>query len=90
MRNFLGAGASTEYHILKNFNSPKQELPMKKSRRELAREIIANLRRGMNRPPLDASQRKDLPEPTPFMPMPLIRPTLIRSRRSGQLQTSHS
>jgi hypothetical protein len=57
----------------------------KKSRRELAREIIANLRRGMNRPPLDASQRKDLPEPTPFMPMPLI-----RSKRSGQLQTSHS
>jgi hypothetical protein len=62
----------------------------KKSRRELAREIIANLRRGMNRPPLDASQRKDLPEPTPFMPMPLIRSTLIRSKRSGQLQTSHS
>jgi hypothetical protein len=57
----------------------------KKSRRELAREIIANLRRGMNRPPLDTSQRKNFPEPTPFMPMPLI-----RSRRTGQLQTSHS
>jgi len=57
----------------------------KKSRKELAREIIANLRRGMNRPPLGASERKDFPEPTPFMPMPLI-----RSKRSGQLQTSHS
>lgn len=73
----------------------------KKSRRELAREIIANLRRGMNRPPLSASEhaiaselsaseRKALPEPTPFMPMPFMRSTFVRSRRSGQLQTSHS
>jgi len=57
----------------------------KKSRRELAREIIANLRRGMNRPPLEASERREIPAPEPFMPMPLI-----RSKRSGQLQTSHS
>jgi hypothetical protein len=53
---------------------------MKKSRRELAREIIANLRRGMNRPPLDASQRKDLPavhayafDPFHFDPLQEIR-----------------
>ena len=55
----------------------------KKTRRELAREIIANLRRGMNRPPqADAKISSDAP---PFTPMPLV-----RSRRSGQLQTSHS
>jgi hypothetical protein len=60
----------------------------KKSRRELAREIIASLRLGMNRPPKNESERKSLPEATPFtpfMPLPLVRP-----RRSGQLQTSHS
>jgi hypothetical protein len=56
----------------------------KKSRKELAREIIANLRRGMGRPPLDEAARKQTPEATPFMPMPLI-----RSKRTGQLQTSH-
>jgi hypothetical protein len=57
----------------------------KKSRRELAREIIASLRLGMNRPPKNESERKSLPEATPFMPLPLVRP-----RRTGQLQTSHS
>lgn len=57
----------------------------KKSRRELAREIIANLRRGMGRPPLDEAARKQPTEAvTPFIPMPLV-----RSRRTGQLQTSH-
>jgi hypothetical protein len=57
----------------------------KKSRKELAREIIAMLRRGMNRQPANESQPKDAPEATPFVPMPMVRP-----RRSGQLQTSHS
>jgi hypothetical protein len=55
----------------------------KKSRIQMAREIIANLRRGMNRPPA-AEPRNNLTEATPFVPMPLVRP-----RRSGQLQTSH-
>jgi hypothetical protein len=57
----------------------------KKSRKELAREIIAMLRRGMNREPANESQRKDQPEPTPFVPMPMV-----RNKRTGQLQTSHS
>jgi hypothetical protein len=57
----------------------------KKSRKELAREIIANLRRGMNRPPIDESAPKDLPKATPFLPMPFV-----RNSRSRQMQTSHS
>jgi hypothetical protein len=58
---------------------------MKKSRKELAREIIANLRRGMNRPLTRETTGKPLPEATPFMPQPLLRPS-----RPRQLQTSHS
>jgi hypothetical protein len=60
-------------------------MKMKKSRIELAREIIANLRRGMNRP--EASEKKSSAVLTaePFMPMPS--PPV---RRTRQLQTSHS
>jgi hypothetical protein len=58
---------------------------MKKSRKELAREIIANLRRGMNRPLTRETTDKPLLEATPFMPQPLPRPSRPRS-----LQTSHS
>lgn len=58
----------------------------KKSRIELAREIIANLRRGMNRPlNISGSSRLSSVQVTPYAPAPLIRPT-----RSRQLQTSHS
>jgi hypothetical protein len=57
----------------------------KKSRRELAREIIANLRMGMNRPPKSEQQHKNPPDAPPFMPMPLVRPG-----RPRPLQTSHS
>jgi hypothetical protein len=58
---------------------------MKKSRKELAREIIANLRRGLKRPLTDETTRMSLPEATPFMPLPMVRPS-----RTRQLQTSHS
>ncbi len=57
----------------------------KKSRKELAQEIIAMLRRGMNRQPASDASRKDVPEATPFMPSPLV-----RSSRTRPLQTSHS
>ena len=57
----------------------------KKTRKELAREIIENLRRGMNRPIKTETASKNPPEAPAFTPMPLV-----RSRRSGQLQTSHS
>ena len=65
----------------------------KKSRIELAREIIAHLRQGMNRPPVTQPTRNSLPEATPFMPSPM--PTghsmpFARSKRSSQLQTSQS
>jgi hypothetical protein len=47
----------------------------KKSRIELAREIIANLRRGMNRQPAQPTAQNNLHvEPTPFMPAPMPRP----------------
>ncbi|MGD0628731.1 MAG: hypothetical protein ABR987_05235 [Terracidiphilus sp.] len=55
----------------------------KKSRIELAREIIANLRRGMNRPLNDGQARHNLAEAIPFTPL-----TTNRSKRSNQLQTS--
>jgi len=58
---------------------------MKKSRKELAREIIANLRRGMNRPLNREATDKALFEATPFLPQPLPRPS-----RPRPLQTSHS
>jgi hypothetical protein len=61
----------------------------KKSRIELAREIIANLRRGMNRPP--ATQPRDnQTEAAPVVPMPFV-PSMpsVRAKRSNQLQTSH-
>jgi len=62
----------------------------KKSRIELAREIIANLRRGMNRPAAkDSGSSHAALEATPFMPMPMVR-TIATSRRPRQLQTSHS
>jgi hypothetical protein len=60
----------------------------KKSRRELAREIIANLRLGMNRQPknpTEQAERKDIPAAVPFTPMPFV-----RSARPRPLQTSHS
>jgi hypothetical protein len=56
----------------------------KKSRIELAREIIANLRRGMNRPLNNGAARGNQPEATPFIPI-----HINRSKRSNQLQTSH-
>lgn len=58
----------------------------KKSRIQLAREIIANLRLGMNRPTTQPTHNSP-PEATPFMqqPMPIVRP-----RRSHQLQSTHS
>jgi hypothetical protein len=62
-------------------------MKQKKSRIELAREIIANLRRGMNRPMKSESLRNGQTEITPFLPMPM--PT-SRSNRSRPLQTSHS
>jgi hypothetical protein len=58
---------------------------IKKSRKELAREIIANLRRGLKLPLTSETARKPLPEATPFMPLPLARPS-----RTRQFQTSHS
>jgi hypothetical protein len=58
---------------------------MKKSRKELARQIIANLRRGINRPLNRETTDKPLPEATPFLPQPLLRPS-----RPRPLQTSHS
>ncbi|MGO9337418.1 MAG: hypothetical protein ACLPY1_07925 [Terracidiphilus sp.] len=57
----------------------------KKSRIELAREIIANLRRGMNRPLNDGGSRNNQPEDTPFTSSNTNRP-----KQSNQLQTSHS
>jgi hypothetical protein len=63
----------------------------KKSSIQLAREIIANLRRGMNRPAAPQPQN-NLPDATPFMPapMPLVRSMpFARSKRSGQLQPFH-
>jgi hypothetical protein len=56
---------------------------MKKSRKELAREIIAILRRGMNRPLTRETTGKPLAEVTPFIPLPMLRPS-----RPRQLQTS--
>jgi hypothetical protein len=57
----------------------------KKSRIELAREIIANLRRGMNRPLNNQVARNVQAEATPFTPMQFNRP-----KRPSQLQTSHT
>ena len=56
----------------------------KKSRIELAREIIANLRQGMNRPQAAEPKRSTLIEATPFMP---AASTPVRPRRAHQ---SHS
>jgi hypothetical protein len=56
----------------------------KKSRKELAREIIAMLRNGMNRQAATEAPRKDIALQAPFTPMPMV-----RSKRTGQLQTSH-
>jgi hypothetical protein len=57
----------------------------KKSRIEMAREIIANLRCGMNRPLNNGQALNSQPEATPFTPIQFNRP-----KRSNQLQTSHS
>lgn len=57
----------------------------KKSKIELAREIIANLRRGMNRQPGNQTNGNTLREVEPFTPMPMA----SQSRRP-RLQTSHS
>jgi hypothetical protein len=56
---------------------------MKKSRKELAREIIANLRRGLNRPLPKETTGKHLSQATPFIPLPMLRPS-----RTRPLQTS--
>jgi hypothetical protein len=51
----------------------------KKSRIELAREIIANLRRGMNRPlNISGSSRNSNVQVTAYAPAPLNRPTRTR------------
>lgn len=51
----------------------------KKSRIELAREIIANLRRGMNRPlDISGSSRSSKVQVTAYAPAPLNRPTRTR------------
>ena len=57
----------------------------KKSKIELAREIIANLRRGMNRQPGKQTTVTAVREVEPFMSMPMA----SNSRRS-RLQTSQS
>jgi hypothetical protein len=58
----------------------------KKSRIELAREIIANLRHGMNRQPAERAEQSNLQiEATPFMPAPMARPG-----RNRPLHVSHS
>ena len=57
----------------------------KKSRIEMAREIIANLRRGMNRPLNNGQALNSQPEATTFTPI-----HSNRSKRPAQLQTSHS
>jgi hypothetical protein len=58
----------------------------KKSRMDLAREIIANLRLGMNRPANAQPVRNTRLEATPFMPVPMP-VTHIRTKRSHTLQT---
>ena len=55
----------------------------KKSRIELAREIIANLRQGINRPLNDGPARSGLIAAPSFVPM-----NPNRSRRTTQLQSS--
>jgi hypothetical protein len=55
----------------------------KKSRKELAREIIASLRRGMNLPPSKEAAPKDEVKMTPFLPMPFV-----RNNRSRPMPTS--
>jgi hypothetical protein len=69
------------FHLSEGFT-----MKTKKSKIELAREIIANLRRGMNRPQAPVIKNINLPEATPFMPTPMA---TSRPRRAHQLQTSH-
>jgi hypothetical protein len=57
----------------------------KKSRIELAREIIANLRRGMNRPLNNGTAPSDQQKSTPFTPV-----NANGSKLSNRLQTSHT
>jgi hypothetical protein len=57
----------------------------KKSRIELAREIIANLRSGMNRPLNNTTARNNQPDAEPFTPI-----HINRSKGPNQLQTSHT
>lgn len=54
----------------------------KKSKIELAREIIANLRSGMGKPPLTAAERVHQMDVTPR--------TGASTPGANQLQTSHS
>ena len=53
----------------------------KKSRRELAREIIAHLRQGMNRPSVEGQAPKVFIEATPFLPVPYVRSSPRRARQ---------
>jgi len=78
-----GQAQSTASKIEENIGSGTMKL--KKSRIELAREIIANLRRGMNRPSMEQKSADKLREAEPFLPMPTP-----RGRKSRQLQTSHT
>lgn len=57
----------------------------KKSRIQLAREIIANLRLGMHRQPATQLMGISPSEATPFTPQPM---PIVRYKRSNQLQTS--
>jgi hypothetical protein len=77
-----GAHCSTKIQMcIKEFFVMK-----KKSRIEMAREIIANLRRGMNRPlDINGSSRNSSVAVTPYPAAPLN-----RSTRTRQFQTSHS
>lgn len=59
----------------------------KKSRIELAREIIANLRRGMNRPEAAEPKQALLIEATPFMPLATAPATRPRRSHPQPLQS---
>lgn len=65
-------------------------MKIKKSRIELAREIIANLRRGMNREPKTESVASQHMEATPFTPAPLAHASARPSRRPLNVSHSHS
>jgi siderophore synthetase component len=56
----------------------------KKSRIEMAREIIANLKLGLNRPVATQSMRSSFPQATPFLPMPMA---IARFKRTSSARS---